>query len=55
MTHDYKRNGVATLFMAFNTFDGTVIGVCQDRNRHQEWLWFLRYLDTLTSADKELH
>lgn len=55
MTHDYKRNGVATLFAALNTFDGTVIGVCQERNRHQEWLWFLRHLDALTPADKQLH
>jgi transposase len=55
MTHDYKRNGVATLFAALNTFDGTVIGVCQERNRHQEWLWFLSHLDALTPADKDLH
>lgn len=55
MTHDYKRNGVATLFAALNTFDGSVIGVCQERNRHQEWLWFLRYLDRMTPADKQLH
>jgi hypothetical protein len=25
MTHDYKRNGTATLFAALNTLDGTVI------------------------------
>ena len=55
MTHDYKRNGTATLFAALNAFDGKVIGVCQERNRHQEWLWFLRYLDALTPADKQLH
>jgi hypothetical protein len=24
MTHDYKRNGTATLFAAMNTLDGTV-------------------------------
>lgn len=55
MTHDYKRNGVATLFAALNTFDGTVIGVCQERNRHQQWLWFLRHIDRLTPQDKQLH
>jgi hypothetical protein len=27
MTHDYKRNGTATLFAALNTLDGTVIGM----------------------------
>ena len=55
MTHDYKRNGTATLFAALNSLDGTVIGMCQERHRHQEWLKFLRVIDDLTPADKELH
>jgi transposase len=55
MTHDYKRNGTATLFAALNTLDGTVTGVCLERHRHQEWLWFLRYLDNVMPADKQLH
>ena len=55
MTHDYKRNGTATLFAALNTLDGTVIGMCQERHRHQEWLKFLRVLDFVTPPDKELH
>ena len=55
MTHDYKRNGTATLFAALNTLDGTVIGMCQERHRHQEWLKFLRVIDDLTPADQELH
>jgi transposase len=55
LTHDYKRNGTTTLFAALNTFDGTVIGVCQERNRHQQWLWFLRHIDAMTPADKDLH
>lgn len=42
MTHDYKRNGVTTLFAAMNTLDGSVIGQCQTKHRHQEWLRFLR-------------
>ena len=41
MTHDYKRNGTATLFAALNTLDGSVISMCEDRHRHQEWLRFL--------------
>jgi hypothetical protein len=31
MTHDYKRNGTATLFAALNTLDGSVISLCQER------------------------
>jgi transposase len=35
MTHDYKRNGTATLFAALNTLNGEVFGLCQERHRHQ--------------------
>ena len=38
MTHDYKRNGTTTLFAALNVLDGTVIGKCMQRHRHQEFL-----------------
>ena len=55
MTHDYKRHGTATLFAALSTLDGTVISMCDDRHRHQEWLKFLRVIDALTPPDKELH
>jgi transposase len=55
MTHDYKRNGTATLFAAMSTLDGTVISMCDDRHRHQEWLKFLRVIDDVTPADKHLH
>ncbi len=55
MTHDYKRNGTATLFAAMNTLDGTVISMCDDRHRHQEWLKFLRLINDLTPPGKELH
>ena len=41
MTHDYVRQGTTTLFAALNVADGTLIGQCQDRHRHQEWLKFL--------------
>jgi len=55
MTHDYKRNGTATLFAALNTFDGKVISLCQDRHRHQEWLRFLRLVNDATPDHKQLH
>jgi hypothetical protein len=37
-THDYKRNGTTTLFAALDMLEGKVIGQCQARHRHQEWL-----------------
>ncbi len=55
MTHDYKRNGTATLFAAMSTLDGSVISMCDDRHRHQEWLKFLQVIDELTPADQQLH
>jgi transposase len=55
MTHDYKRNGVTTLFAAMSTLDGSIIGQCMTRHRHQEWLRFLRQIDRSTPKDKQLH
>jgi transposase len=55
MTHDYKRNGTATLFAALNTLDGKVISLCQQRHRHQEWLRFLRLVNDATPDHKQLH
>ena len=46
-THDYERHGTTTLFAALNVLDGTVIGQCQPRHRHQE---FLRFLDRLEAS-----
>jgi transposase len=54
-THDYVRHGTTTLFAALNVADGTVIGQCQARHRHIEWLKFLRLLDAQTAADRDLH
>lgn len=55
MTHDYKRNGTATLFAALNTLDGTVISMCDDRHRHQEWLRFLKVIDQVTPKGQDIH
>lgn len=55
MTHDYKRNGTTTLFAALNVLDGTVIGECMPRHRHQEFLKFLRQLDREFPVDRDLH
>ena len=54
-THDYKRHGTTTLFAALSVADGTVISTCQNRHRHQEWLKFLKLIDTSTPAEKDLH
>jgi transposase len=55
MTHDYKRHGTTTLFAALNVLDGTVIGQCLKRHRHQEFLRFLRHIDRNTPTFLDLH
>ena len=51
MTHDYQRHGTTTLFAALNVLEGTVIGSCHARHRHQEFRKFLNVLDADTPAD----
>ena len=55
MTHDYKRHGTTTLFAALSVLDGKVIGQCQQRHTHAEWLKFLKKIDCETPKDKTLH
>jgi len=55
MTHDYKRNGTTTLFAALNLLNGEVMGRCQARPTHVEWLKFLRQIDRQTPKDRALH
>src|SRR6478672_8917209 len=55
MTHDYKRHGTTTLFAALNILDGTVIGRCMQRHRHQEFIRFLNAVERAVPAGKVIH
>ena len=55
MTHDYKRNGTTSLFAAFETLQGRVVGQCFQRHRNQEFIRFLRTLDKEFPGDVPLH
>ena len=55
MTHDYKRNGTTTLFAALNVLDGTVLGRCMQRHRHQEFIHFLNAIEAAIPAGKLVH
>ena len=55
MTHDYKRNGTTTLFAALDVLDGTVIGRCMQRHRHQEFIRFLNAIERHIPAGKVIH
>ena len=55
MTHDYKRNGVTTLFAALDVQTGKVLSMTDQLHRHQEWLRFLKTIDRSTPKTKQLH
>jgi transposase/transcriptional regulator with XRE-family HTH domain len=55
MTHDYKRNGTTTLFAALNVLDGTVLGRCMAKHRHQEFIKFLNAVERAVPAGKIIH
>jgi transposase len=55
MTHDYKRHGTTTLFAALNVLDGSVIGRCMQRHRHQEFIRFLNHVEAQVPAGKIVH
>lgn len=56
-THDYARHGTTSLFAALNVATGQVIGRCQSRHRHQEFLRFLDLIDQTIPAEPgvEIH
>jgi transposase/transcriptional regulator with XRE-family HTH domain len=54
-THDYARHGTTTLFAALNMLDGSVIGNCMPRHRHQEFIRFLQIINAKTPIDLDLH
>jgi transposase len=55
MTHDYKRNGTATLYAALDAVQGQVISMCDNRHRHQESLKFLRAIDAVVPQVQQIH
>ena len=54
-THDYKRHGTTTLFAALDVLEGTIIGQCQPRHRHQEFLRFLEQIDQTADQTLDIH
>jgi len=54
-THDYYRNGTVTLFAALNYLNGKVLAERAPRHRHQEWLKFLKSIDSATPAELGIH
>ena len=55
MTHDYKRHGTTTLFAALNVLTGTVVGFCQTKHTHAEWLKFLKRIHRESPKGQQIH
>jgi len=55
VTHDYIRHGTTTLFAALDVATGEVITQCKPRHRHQEFLGFLRQIETSVPKDLDIH
>jgi transposase len=54
-SYDYRRNGTIDLFAALNTLDGTVITEFHHRHRSQEFIRFLRTIDSRIEAGLDIH
>ena len=54
-THDYKRHGTTTLFVAFNILNGKVIASCLPRHRAQEFVRFLNQVEREVPLEQEVH
>ncbi|MCA2225624.1 IS630 family transposase [Nonomuraea aurantiaca] len=54
-THDYVRNGITSLFAAFNVADGSVIGELHRQHRATEFKKFLITIDKTVPAELDVH
>src|SRR5215213_142622 len=54
-THDYHRNGITSLFAAFDIADGTVIGELHRQHRAAEFKKFLATIDKTVPVGLDVH
>ncbi len=55
MTHDCKRHGTTSLFVAMDVASGAVVGETYRRHRHQEVLRFFRKVESEVPKGQEIH
>ena len=55
VTHDYKRHGTTTLFAALDVDSGDVMTSCKKHHRHQEYLQFLKQIDSNVPKELDIH
>ncbi len=54
-THDYQRNGITSLFAAFDIADGSVIGELHRQHRATEFKKFLVTIDKAVPQELDVH
>ena len=55
MTYDYERHGTTTRCAALNVLEGTVLGRCMQRHRHQEFIRFLNAIEAAVPVGRVVH
>ncbi|WKZ11136.1 MAG: IS630 family transposase [Gammaproteobacteria bacterium] len=55
VTHDYVRHGTTTLFAALDIANGQVLTQCKPHHRHQEFLGFLRHIESSVPEHLDVH
>lgn len=54
-SHDYYRHGTVSLFAALDILTGEVIGQCESKHTHKEFLKFLRTIEKQVPKDMQIH
>jgi transposase len=54
-SHDYERHGTTSLFAALDVETGKVIGKCHRKHRHQEFLKFLKTIESNVPEGLDVH
>ena len=55
VTHNYNRHGTTTLFAALDVASGQILTQCKPRHRHQEFLQFLKHIETSVPPGLDIH
>ena len=55
VSHQYMRHGTLTLFAALDLATGNVITQCKKRHRHQEFLQFLKHIESNVPEELDIH
>ena len=52
---EYKRKGIVHFLVAFNVYDGTMLGWCLEKNDHDHFLWGVRQVERRYPKARRIH